>query len=56
MIGLSDDNGGLSAASPPRVGEDLVVLYSYVVALIHPDAAVQAVMDLVLVDPDIVTT
>ena len=56
MSGLSDDNDGFIAVSPHRVGVDLVVLYSYVVALIHPDAAVQAVMDLVLVDPDIVTT
>ena len=55
VSGLGNDDGRLSTAAPPGVGVDLVVLYSDVVSLVHPDPAVGTVVDLVMVYPDVVT-
>ena len=51
---LGDHHGGLSAAAPPGVGVDVIVLDSDVVTLVHPDPTVRAVVHLVVVDPDVV--
>lgn len=55
MGGLCNDNSRLSAAAPPGVGVDSVILDGDVVPLVNTDAAVGAIADLVVVDVDVVT-
>ena len=52
--GLGDHDRRLCAAAPPSVGVYLVVLDGDVVSLVHPDPTVGAVVDLVVVYPDVV--
>lgn len=52
--GLGDDHGGLGAASPPGVGVDDVVLDGDVIPLVHADAAVGTVVDVVVMNVDVV--
>ena len=53
--GLGYDHSRLGTAAPPSVGVDDVILDGNVVPMIHSDAAVGAVVDVVVVDVDVVT-
>ena len=52
--GLGNDQRRLRTAAPPRVGEDLVGLDGDVVSLVHPDAAVRTMMNLVIMNEDVI--
>ena len=52
---LGDDHSGLGAASPPGIGVDDVVLDGEVIPLVHADAAVGTVVDVVVMDVDVVS-